>query len=108
MWQSEGSVGGVSQVTPPPTTTTTNTAATANAPASTPTCTRTDTPTPTTAAATTATPNNQSIVNNTSNPFLILINRPLIINNKSGTLTIPHEHFKRGCTNFKRSQTIMN
>ena len=33
---------------------------------------------------------------------------PLIINNKSGTLKIPHEHFKRGCTNFKRSQTIMN
>ena len=36
------------------------------------------------------------------NPFLILINPPLIINNKSD------EHFKRGCTNFKRSQTIMN
>ena len=42
------------------------------------------------------------------NPFLILINTPLIINNKSGTPNIPHEHFKRGCTNFKRSQTIMN
>ena len=42
------------------------------------------------------------------NRFLILINPPLIMNNKSGTLKIPHEHFKRGCTNFERSQTIMN
>ena len=43
-----------------------------------------------------------------TNPFLILINSPIRINNKSGTLKNPHEHFKRGCTNFKRSQTIMN
>ena len=35
-------------------------------------------------------------------------NPPLIINNKSGILKIPHEHFKKGCTNFKRSQTIMD
>ena len=44
----------------------------------------------------------------TINPFLILINPPpLIINNKSGNPKMPHEHFKRGCTNFKRSKTIM-
>ena len=43
-----------------------------------------------------------------SNPFTILIKPTLIKNNKSRTLKIPHEHFKRGCTNFKRSQTIMN
>ena len=43
-----------------------------------------------------------------TNLFLILINPPLIINNKSGNPKIPHEQFNRGCTNFKRSQTIMN
>ena len=43
-----------------------------------------------------------------NNPFPMLIKPTLIICNKSGTLKIPHEHFKRGCTNFKRSQTIMN
>ena len=43
-----------------------------------------------------------------SNLFLLLINPPLIINNKSGNPKMPHEHFKRGCTNFKRSKTIMN
>ena len=43
-----------------------------------------------------------------SNRFLLLINPPLIINNKSGNPKMPHEHFKRGCTNFKRSKTIMN
>ena len=42
------------------------------------------------------------------NPFLLLINPPLIINNKSGNPKMPHEHFKRGCPNFKRSKTIMN
>ena len=42
------------------------------------------------------------------NLFLLLINPPPIINNKSGNPKMPHEHFKRGCTNFKRSKTIMN
>ena len=42
------------------------------------------------------------------NRFLLLINPRLIINNKSGNPKMPHEHFKRGCTNFKRSKTIMN
>ena len=37
-----------------------------------------------------------------------LIKPPLIINDKSRALKIPHEHFKRGCTTFKRGQTIMN
>ena len=43
-----------------------------------------------------------------NSPFPILIKTTLIINNESGTLKIPHEHFERGCTNLKRSQTIMN
>ena len=42
------------------------------------------------------------------NPFLLLIKPPLIINNKSGNPKMSHEHFKKGCTNFKRSKTIMN
>ena len=42
------------------------------------------------------------------NLFLLLINPPLILNNKSGNPKMPHEHFKRGCTYFKRSKTIMN
>ena len=36
-----------------------------------------------------------------NNPFPILIKPTLIINNKSRALKIPHEHFKRGCTNLK-------
>ena len=42
------------------------------------------------------------------NPFPILRKPTLLIDNKPGTLKIPHEDFKRGCTNFKRSQTIIN
>ena len=45
---------------------------------------------------------------NPYNPFPTLIKPTLIIDNKSGALKIPHELFTRGCTNFKRSQTIMN
>ena len=46
--------------------------------------------------------------NNACNLFPILIKSSLIINNESGTAKTPHEHFTRGCTNFKSSQTIMN